>query len=81
MVPRAIAHIPVQVGVRHFVASVISPHLLQLRFALSSCGSWWLVDGLFDHTQIYKNIVNWFEDIKDLEDRKFVDNLWWWWNR
>ncbi|KAF8447389.1 hypothetical protein L210DRAFT_3330283, partial [Boletus edulis BED1] len=52
-----------------------------VRFALSSCGTWRLLDGIFDHTLFYNNIVNWFEVTEDAEDQAFVDDLLLWWNR
>ncbi|KAF8121234.1 hypothetical protein EV363DRAFT_1186974 [Boletus edulis] len=64
--PRAITYVAVQVS---------------LQFALSSCGSWRLVDGLFDHMKFYDNIVSWFEDTRDVKEKKFVDKLLWWWNK
>ncbi|KAF8440992.1 hypothetical protein L210DRAFT_3399936, partial [Boletus edulis BED1] len=55
---------------------------VQVRFALSSCGTWRLLDGIFDHTLFYNNIiVNWFEVTEDAEDQSFVDDLLLWWNR
>ncbi|KAF8130988.1 hypothetical protein EV363DRAFT_1331056 [Boletus edulis] len=53
----------------------------QVRFALSSCGTWRVVDGIFNHSQFYNSIVNWFEDTEDAEEKAFVDNLLLWWNR
>ena len=29
----------------------------------------------------YRNIVKWFEDTEDLEDKEFVGDLLLWWNR
>ncbi|KAH0832176.1 hypothetical protein J3R83DRAFT_13091 [Lanmaoa asiatica] len=54
---------------------------VQARFALSSCGSWRLVDELFDHLGFYNTVINWFEVTENAEEKAFVDDLWWWWNR
>ncbi|KAN0084554.1 hypothetical protein V8E55_008058, partial [Tylopilus felleus] len=53
---------------------------VQLRFALSSCGSWRPVDCLFDHMKFYNNILQWFEDIIDAEEKQFIDDLLMWWD-
>ena len=54
--------------------------LAQLWFALSSCGSWRPVDCLFDHMKFYNNILQWFEDIIDAEEKQFIDDLLMWWD-
>ncbi|KAH0825709.1 hypothetical protein J3R83DRAFT_10041 [Lanmaoa asiatica] len=54
---------------------------VQLRFALSSCGTWRLVDGLFDHAVFYHNIVRWFEETEGSTEKAFVSDLLLWWNR
>ncbi|KAN0078438.1 hypothetical protein V8E55_010495 [Tylopilus felleus] len=58
-------------------------YVAQLRFALSSCGSWRPVDNLFDHTKFYHNIIRWFEDIDDDDDdkKKFINYFLKWWDR
>lgn len=76
--PAAIAYIAVQVSVEEFQMTMIS--LAQLRFALSSCGSWRPVDCLFDHMKFYNNILQWFEDIIDAEEKQFIDDLLMWWD-
>ncbi|KAI9566124.1 hypothetical protein HD554DRAFT_2174837 [Boletus coccyginus] len=55
---------------------------VQVRFALSSCGTWRLVDELFNHRDFYNAIIRWFEEeMEDVEERAFVDGLLLWWNR
>ncbi|KAN0094633.1 hypothetical protein V8E55_002920 [Tylopilus felleus] len=53
----------------------------QLRFTLSSCGTWRLVDGLFDHAVFYHNIVQWFEETEGSAEKVFINDLLLWWNR
>lgn len=79
--PRAIAYTAVQVRSTMLQRQRILYLQLQLRFALSSCGMWRLVDGLFDHAVFYHNIVGWFEGTEDPADKMFVDDLLLWWNR
>ena len=64
--PWSIAYVAVQVRAQSFQR--LCSHLQQLQFALSSCGSWRLVDNLFDHTKFYHNIIQWFKDIDDNDD-------------
>ncbi|KAN0094395.1 hypothetical protein V8E55_002682 [Tylopilus felleus] len=54
---------------------------VQVRFAHSSCGSWRLVDGIFNHSKFYNSIVKWFKDTGNTEERAFVGNLLLSWNR
>ncbi|KAN0087919.1 hypothetical protein V8E55_006540 [Tylopilus felleus] len=53
----------------------------QVRFALSSVGSWAIVDGVFNTHEFYEVIVEWFEEIKTEKNKNLVDNLLLWWNR
>ncbi|KAG2737853.1 hypothetical protein P692DRAFT_201732442, partial [Suillus brevipes Sb2] len=52
-----------------------------LRFALSSAGSWRILDDDFDQEQFYHNIVDYFEVCPSREATKEVDNLLLWWNQ
>ncbi|KAG1841182.1 hypothetical protein C8R48DRAFT_620395 [Suillus tomentosus] len=52
-----------------------------LRFALSSCGAWRIVDDEFDHRQFYIYIVDYFEHPPTSAAKASVDSLLVWWNR
>ncbi|KAG1762792.1 hypothetical protein EDD22DRAFT_979658 [Suillus occidentalis] len=55
--------------------------VVQLRFALSSAGSWRILDDDFDQEQFYHNIVDYFKVCPSQEAMKEVDNLLLWWNQ
>ncbi|KAH0826949.1 hypothetical protein J3R83DRAFT_4576 [Lanmaoa asiatica] len=48
---------------------------VQVQFALSSCGTWRLVDELFNHQDFYNTIIRWFKEMEDAEEKAFVDGL------
>ncbi|KAI5984695.1 hypothetical protein EDC04DRAFT_2549620, partial [Pisolithus marmoratus] len=52
-----------------------------LRFALSSCGAWRVVDGEFNYETFYNNIVDFFEVVETPEDKSIIQELLLWWNR
>ncbi|KAG2738110.1 hypothetical protein P692DRAFT_20759654 [Suillus brevipes Sb2] len=54
---------------------------VQLRFALSSAGSWRIVDDEFNHQEFYDNIVDYLELPPSPEATKDVDDLLLWWNQ
>ncbi|KAG2087598.1 hypothetical protein BD769DRAFT_1372951, partial [Suillus cothurnatus] len=54
---------------------------VQLRFALSSTGSWRVVDDEFNNQEFYDNIVDFLELPMTPDASKEVDNLLLWWNR
>ncbi|KAG2738150.1 hypothetical protein P692DRAFT_20759487 [Suillus brevipes Sb2] len=54
---------------------------VQLRFALSSAGSWRIMDDDFDQEEFYHNIVDYFELCPSRESAKEVENLLLWWNQ
>ncbi|KAG0698533.1 hypothetical protein DFH29DRAFT_1002776 [Suillus ampliporus] len=54
---------------------------LQLRFALSSAGSWRIVDDEFNNQEFYDNIVDYLELSTMPEAVKEVDELLLWWNQ
>ncbi|KAG1844481.1 hypothetical protein F4604DRAFT_1596155 [Suillus subluteus] len=62
-------------------------HILQyrfislLQFALSSCGSWRIVNDDFDHNQFYAYMVDYFEHPPTPTAKNSVDALLVWWNR
>ena len=72
--PHAIAYITVQVWFPYFIRDVMSVLILvfKLHFALSSCGTWQITDGEFDYDTFYNNIVDFFESIETLKEKKFI---------
>ncbi|KAI9454727.1 hypothetical protein HD554DRAFT_2031225 [Boletus coccyginus] len=52
-----------------------------LRFALSNCGSWWIIDGEFNYHHFYNNIIAFFEQAETPKEKKFIQDLLFWWNR
>ncbi|KAG2113262.1 hypothetical protein BD769DRAFT_1673798 [Suillus cothurnatus] len=54
---------------------------VQLRFALSSTGSWRIIDDKFNHQEFYDNIVDFFELAVTSDAAKEVEDLLLWWNR
>ncbi|KAG1854864.1 hypothetical protein F4604DRAFT_1685870 [Suillus subluteus] len=65
--PRAIAYVSVQRA--------------QLRFALSSSGSWRIIDDEFNNQEFYDNIVDYLELPPTPEAAKEIDDLLLWWNQ
>ncbi|KAG1908160.1 uncharacterized protein F5891DRAFT_1179679 [Suillus fuscotomentosus] len=54
---------------------------VQLRFALSSMGSWRVIDDEFNVQEFYDNIVDFLELPMTPDTSKEVDDLLLWWNR
>ncbi|KAG1720803.1 hypothetical protein EDB19DRAFT_1646874, partial [Suillus lakei] len=54
---------------------------VQLWFALSSTGSWCIMDDDFNQEEFYYNIVDYFELCPSREAAKEVKNLLLWWNQ
>ncbi|KAG2755220.1 hypothetical protein P692DRAFT_201860819 [Suillus brevipes Sb2] len=54
---------------------------VQLRFALSSTGSWRVIDDEFNHQEFYNNIVDFIELSATSDAAKEVEDLLLWWNR
>ncbi|KAG1894575.1 uncharacterized protein F5891DRAFT_1130914 [Suillus fuscotomentosus] len=54
---------------------------VQLRFALSSTGSWHIVDDEFNHQEFYDNIVDFLELAVTSDAAKEVEDLLLWWNQ
>ncbi|KAG2356720.1 hypothetical protein BDR07DRAFT_1299755, partial [Suillus spraguei] len=52
-----------------------------LRFALSSSGSWCVIDDEFNNQEFYDNIVDYLELPPTPEAVKEVDGILLWWNR
>ncbi|KAG2124743.1 hypothetical protein BD769DRAFT_1358638 [Suillus cothurnatus] len=54
---------------------------VQLRFALSSTGSWHIIDDEFNHQEFYDNIVDFLELSVTSDVAKEVEDLLLWWNQ
>ncbi|KAI9566154.1 hypothetical protein HD554DRAFT_2315774 [Boletus coccyginus] len=67
-------------GMKQVTPRSIAYIAVQLRFALSSCGTWRLDDDLFSLAVFYNMIIKWFEMMYQ-DDKELVDNLIWWWNK
>ncbi|KIK20496.1 hypothetical protein PISMIDRAFT_105693 [Pisolithus microcarpus 441] len=52
-----------------------------LRFALSSCTSWRVIDEDFNYEAFYNNILTFFEECHTERDKAEVAELLLWWNR
>ncbi|KAI5995964.1 hypothetical protein EDD15DRAFT_2365545 [Pisolithus albus] len=52
-----------------------------LRFALSSCSSWMIVDEDFNHEEFYHNIVDYFELPSSPQKAAELNDLLMWWNQ
>ncbi|KAG2365277.1 hypothetical protein BDR07DRAFT_1481538 [Suillus spraguei] len=61
-------------------AQSIAYAAVQLRFALSSTGSWHIVDDEFDHQEFYDNIVDFLELAVTSDIAREVEDLLLWWN-
>ncbi|KAG1802485.1 hypothetical protein EV424DRAFT_1584541 [Suillus variegatus] len=68
-------------GMRSVHPRAIAYSAVQLRFALSSCGSWRIVDDEFDHYQFYNYMIDYFERPPTSTAKASVENLLVWWNR
>ncbi|KAG2058590.1 hypothetical protein BDR06DRAFT_968581 [Suillus hirtellus] len=55
--------------------------LIKLRFALSSTGSWHIIDDKFNHQEFYDNIVDYLKLHPSPEATKDVNDLLLWWNQ
>ncbi|KAG1809312.1 uncharacterized protein BJ212DRAFT_1448760 [Suillus subaureus] len=54
--------------------------VIQLRFALSSTGSWCIIDDEFNHQEFYDHIIDFFELAVTSNTVKEVEDLLLWWN-
>ena len=52
-----------------------------MRFALSSCNAWRLIDEDFNYAKFYKNILLFFEDACTMQEKDEIADLLYWWNR
>ncbi|KAF8835056.1 hypothetical protein BDN67DRAFT_913681, partial [Paxillus ammoniavirescens] len=58
-----------------------APLPIQLRFALSSCGSWRIQDEDFNYDDFYNNIVTFFEGAETVTRKAEIKDILLWWNR
>ena len=79
--PRAIAYTAVQVSIIRNIRVRFLLIMSKLRFALSSCNSWRIIDEDFDYAKFYNNITTFFEDVHTTQDKKAISKLLLWWNR
>ena len=79
--PHAIAYAAVQVSINRKTEKDFTEIENKLRFALSSCNSWRVVDEDFDYDKFYHNITTFFEGVHTTQDKAFISKLLLWWNR
>lgn len=78
---RSRAHVASLIGMKSVAPRAIAYTAVQLRFALSSCTSWRVIDEDFDYEVFYNNILTFFEDCHTEWDKAEVAELLLWWNR
>ncbi|KIK76228.1 hypothetical protein PAXRUDRAFT_170574, partial [Paxillus rubicundulus Ve08.2h10] len=78
---RTRSHVAALLGMKSVSPRAIAYIAVQLRFALSSCGSWRIVDGEFNYQKFYNNIVHFFEGADTPEEKSIIERLLLWWNR
>ncbi|KIM65580.1 hypothetical protein SCLCIDRAFT_112399 [Scleroderma citrinum Foug A] len=78
---RTRCHVASLVGMKSVCPRAITYIAVQLRFALSSCGSWRIVDGEFNYDDFYNNIIDFFENTGTAGEKKVIQDLLLWWNR
>ncbi|KIM62962.1 hypothetical protein SCLCIDRAFT_24554 [Scleroderma citrinum Foug A] len=78
---RTRAHVAALLGMKSVDPRAIAYTAVQLRFALSSCNAWCLIDEDFDYIKFYKNILLFFEDTRTIWEKDEISNLLYWWNR
>ncbi|KIM55821.1 hypothetical protein SCLCIDRAFT_133886, partial [Scleroderma citrinum Foug A] len=74
-------HVASLVGMKSVCPRAIAYIAVQLRFALSSCGSWWIIDGEFNYNDFYNNILDFFENAETTGEKKVIQDLLLWWNQ
>ncbi|KIK74186.1 hypothetical protein PAXRUDRAFT_37048 [Paxillus rubicundulus Ve08.2h10] len=75
------SHVASLLGMKAVGPRTIAYVAVQLHFALSSCGSWRIVDEDFDYEQFYNNIIMFFEGAETPEEKDEIKDLLLWWNR
>ncbi|KAI6158287.1 hypothetical protein BKA82DRAFT_4415306 [Pisolithus tinctorius] len=78
---RSRAHVAALLGMKSICPRAIAYTAVQLRFALSSCNSWRIVDEDFDYEKFYNNMITFFKDVHTPQEQVEISNLLLWWNR
>lgn len=78
---RTRSHVASLLGMKSVCPRAIAYIAVQLRFALSGCGAWRVIDGEFNYDDFYNNIVDFFEDTETPDEKKVIQDLLLWWNR
>ncbi|KAI5982079.1 hypothetical protein EDD15DRAFT_2203313 [Pisolithus albus] len=78
---RTRSHVASLLGMKSVSPRAVAYTAVQLRFALSSCGAWRVVDGEFNYEDFYNNIIDFFEDAETPDDKNYIRELLLWWNR
>ncbi|KAI6157033.1 hypothetical protein BKA82DRAFT_4509570 [Pisolithus tinctorius] len=78
---RSRAHVAALLGMKSICPRAIAYTAVQLRFALSSCNSWRIVDEDFDYEKFYNNMITFFEDVHTPQEQVEISDLLLWWNR
>ena len=82
--PQAIAYVACQACGQSTVTLTLcdqTDEWRQVHFSLSSCGTWAIIDDIFNSHKFYDVIVEWFEGSKTSEDQSAINKLLLWWNR
>ncbi|KIM52025.1 hypothetical protein SCLCIDRAFT_142079 [Scleroderma citrinum Foug A] len=66
------AHVAARIGMKSVSPHAIAYIAVQLHFALLSCGTWRITDGEFDYDAFYNNIIDFFESVETLKEKKFI---------
>ncbi|KIK21883.1 hypothetical protein PISMIDRAFT_103324, partial [Pisolithus microcarpus 441] len=69
------------IGMKSVAPRAIAYTAVQLRFTLSSCMSWRIVDEDFNYEAFYNNIASFFEDCYTEQEKAETAKLLLWWNR
>ncbi|KAJ7203742.1 hypothetical protein GGX14DRAFT_647825 [Mycena pura] len=67
--------------IRHVTPRMIAYAAVQQRFNLSDATNWYELDGAFDYSVYYNNIIDFFESAPSPTSRKKVQELLCWWDR
>ncbi|KAI5981102.1 hypothetical protein EDD15DRAFT_2416898 [Pisolithus albus] len=78
---RSRSHVASLIGMKSVSPRAIAYTAVQLRFALSSCTSWRVIDEDFNYEAFYNNILTFFEECHTERDKAEIAELLLWWNR
>ncbi|KIM50306.1 hypothetical protein SCLCIDRAFT_34424 [Scleroderma citrinum Foug A] len=74
------AHVATLIRMKSVSPRAIAYTVVQLRFALSSCNAWHIINEDFDYEKFYHNITTFFEDVRATQDKAAISKLLLWWN-